>query len=197
MSRTLTFLLLHQSCATGTGQTSAATCLACAANTTSPSGSSSPSDCLCKRGYTDSVAGPPSATSRRSGAACSPCEAGYFKSSEGSDSCQVCPDGKFSDEASSACSWCPLNSNSSVPARGISACKCNAGYSGQDGGPCSQCPAGTFKSTTGWSGSGTRLPSFTRSSCHVFSCPLPGSLLAPFHNAVLDSCRATSHCGTQ
>lgn len=41
---------------------------------------------------------------------------------------------------------------------------CNAGYTGPDGGPCSACPTGTWKSATG-SGSCTGCPFFSGGTC--------------------------------
>jgi len=123
---------------TATGQISDATCQACATHTTSPKGSSVDTQCICKKGYTGADGGP-----------CSSCDAGYYKSVTGSSSCIQCPAGKYSDAASSRCNRCPANSYSTVPAAGLTACKCNAGYTGPDGGTCTICPAGTYKSTTG------------------------------------------------
>ena len=43
----------------------------------------------------------------------------------------------------SSCSSCPPSSNSAVGSTSMSACTCNLGYTGSNGGACSACPAGT------------------------------------------------------
>ena len=44
---------------------------------------------------------------------------------------------------------CPANSNSPAGSDALTDCTCNAGFTGPDGGPCSQCAAGKYKSMTG------------------------------------------------
>jgi len=39
---------------------------------------------------------------------------------------------------------CPANSNSPVQRTATTACQCNTGFSGPDGGPCVVCPAGSY-----------------------------------------------------
>ena len=57
------------------------------------------------------------------------CDAGKYKSIAGAD----------------ACSECPTYSHSTSGSDSISACTCNAGATGNDGGPCQPCEAGKFK----------------------------------------------------
>ena len=42
------------------------------------------------------------------------------------------------------CTTCPANSNSPVQSTAATACQCNAGFSGPDGGACVVCPAGSY-----------------------------------------------------
>ena len=64
--------------------------------------------------------------------------------------CVSCSAGKFQSTAgSSACSWCPANSNSPEMSDKQTACTCNAGSTGLNGGTCSKCAQGTYKGTSG------------------------------------------------
>ena len=47
------------------------------------------------------------------------------------------------------CLKCPDNSYSQADSTGITSCKCNAGWTGQDGSGCTQCASGKYKSSTG------------------------------------------------
>lgn len=50
----------------------------------------------------------------------------------------------------SQCTICPVNSGHVLTGQAsASACQCNAGYTGPDGGPCVACAGGTFKASTG------------------------------------------------
>lgn len=44
---------------------------------------------------------------------------------------------------------CPAQSTAPITSTDLSACKCNEGYSGPDGGPCSACPMDTYKTGSG------------------------------------------------
>jgi len=48
-------------------------------------------------------------------------------------------------QAFSACMTCPLHSNAPPESVWVVACVCNPGYTGPNGGPCSQCATGKFK----------------------------------------------------
>jgi len=50
---------------------------------------------------------------------------------------------------SSACALCPENSLSLPGSVAVGACRCNAGWTGPDGGACGQCVANTFKAEAG------------------------------------------------
>ena len=54
--------------------------------------------------------------------------------------------------SASTCESCPTNSISPVLSSSITACVCNAGWNGPDGGTCTQCLGGTYKAGTGNSG---------------------------------------------
>ena len=47
------------------------------------------------------------------------------------------------------CMQCPANSASSDNLPSITACQCNAGFQGPDGGPCGPCAAGKYKTVNG------------------------------------------------
>jgi len=50
---------------------------------------------------------------------------------------------------SSDCALCPANSMSMPGSALVENCKCDAGYTGPDGGPCTACETGTYKPDTG------------------------------------------------
>ena len=47
------------------------------------------------------------------------------------------------------CTSCPDNANAPQGSAALSACSCNAGYTGANGGACSACPAGAYKDISG------------------------------------------------
>jgi len=51
-----------------------------------------------------------------------------------------------------SCTSCPANSLSPASSMAITACICNAGSNGPNGGTCTQCSSGTYKTDTGNSG---------------------------------------------
>jgi syndecan 4 len=48
-----------------------------------------------------------------------------------------------------SCLFCPTNSNSPSGSSARASCICNRGFTGPDGGPCTVCVAGKYKTTTG------------------------------------------------
>jgi len=68
-----------------------------------------------------------------------PCEAGKYKIT-GSTACVDCEVGKYSASVgatqSSTCLSCPTNADSSLGSSVSTACTCNSGSTGPDGGPC-------------------------------------------------------------
>ena len=47
------------------------------------------------------------------------------------------------------CTSCPDNANSPQGSTASTACSCNEGYTGANGGACSACPAGAYKDISG------------------------------------------------
>ena len=84
---------------------------------------------------------------------CRACIAGTYKITNGTAACTPCEAGKYSPtfgaNASSTCITCPAHSQSEEGSSNITHCLCNAGYSGRDGGVCSACVAGKYKSVNG------------------------------------------------
>ena len=78
-----------------------------------------------------------------------PCDLGQTGS--GNTDCQDCPAGKYKPVTGNlACTACPAGSTTgSTKSTAQTDCKCNAGYTGPNGGPCSACPAGTYKNLIG------------------------------------------------
>ena len=66
-------------------------------------------------------------------------------------SCQACASGKYNANANGTCQDCPTSSSTDglTGSTSITACKCNAGYSGPDGGACAICGADYYKAATG------------------------------------------------
>jgi len=60
--------------------------------------------------------------------------------------CELCEEGKYkSGENSDPCVSCEENSNSATGSGSATDCICNAGYSGKDGGICTQCETGKYR----------------------------------------------------
>jgi hypothetical protein len=124
------------------GANASSLCFACPAHSQSVEGSSNITHCLCNAGYTGTHGGP-----------CSACVEGTYKSNNGSAFCTLCGAGTYSPimgaNSSSVCVACPAKSHSLEGSSNISKCLCNAGYTRHDGGPCSACVKGTYKSING------------------------------------------------
>ena len=108
------------------GASTADACLSCPESSSSLSGSSLATDCRCNSGYSGADGDP-----------CAACAAGKYKSDIGANPCTTCAVGKYSArEGAGTCSRCPAFSSSPSGSRFVNDCKCNAGHSGADGGPC-------------------------------------------------------------
>ena len=96
-------------CATGKFKdtSGSAPCNFCPAHSTSPSSSTSQSDCTCNRGFTGPDGGP-----------CTACVAGKFKAAEGSGVCSNCPSGYASPSGSVSSSDCTTSTASSEGSEG-------------------------------------------------------------------------------
>jgi hypothetical protein len=84
--------LVPDECAKGFYASHTGHCLPCPVHSESPPGEDDITDCVCKFGHTGRDGGP-----------CSPCEAGTYKASTGSDKCKKCPEGSWSEEGASEC----------------------------------------------------------------------------------------------
>ncbi|KAJ1491451.1 hypothetical protein T484DRAFT_1882630 [Baffinella frigidus] len=120
---------------------SSGACTVCPDNTDASAGSTLVGECTCVAGFT--AAG--------DGVACSACLAGSYKGATGPIACTLCDAGKFSGDASGATSvnTCQTCGQDQTSDPGASVCGCDLGYTGADGGPCSQCGEGTYKGTIG------------------------------------------------
>ena len=136
-------------------------CEACPTNMTSQtSGAADASSCMCEAGFQRSIAGD----------RCLACPPGFFKTGIGDDDCEPCQRGKYADrQASLGCIDCPngtfaaqsggssladcvtcaVNSHSPSASILMTACICNMGSTGPDGGPCISCSPGSYKNATG------------------------------------------------
>ena len=153
----------------------ATTCLDCPANSNAPSESTDASDCICNAGASGPNGGacaicqsgtykaglgdglciscdvgftsPPGSTSSQNCAL--QCAPGSFGPDGGP--CQLCPRGKYkATPGPGACSGsCPLNSDSVEGSTEETDCKCNAGFTGPDGGQCTSCGSGKYKGSVG------------------------------------------------
>ena len=104
------------------------------------------------------------ATERTALSDCLKCDAGRYSTGVGESSsgaCGQCPNNTYSGATgasnSGACQACPEFSHSSPASQAISACVCDLGYKGNNGGPCTLCGTGE------WCISGTSNP------CPAFS----------------------------
>ena len=102
-------------CLVGTYKAAAGSgsCVACPSHSSCAAGSDELTDCACVSGY----------TAASDGGACSACEAGTYKTSAGSRSCEACPS----------------HSTSAAGSDELEDCACGAGYLGPDGGACVVC----------------------------------------------------------
>jgi syndecan 4 len=119
------------------------------------------SACICNAGSTEDSG------------SCVQCEAGKYKTSPGSDQCTDCDAGKYSSTVGATtytvcqdcpeytyriqtgasavgdCQSCPTHSSAPPGSDALENCMCDVGHTGSNGGPCTACEAGKYKSTTG------------------------------------------------
>ena len=126
-------------------------CLDCPDNSNAPTASNELIDCMCNAG-----------SSGLNGDTCSLCIAGKYKALAGSETCPDCEIGTYSASVGasqvSTCLTCPANSNSPLGSPAATACTCNAGSYGPDGGTCNNCVAGTYSESSGAVNSTSCLP---------------------------------------
>jgi hypothetical protein len=73
---------------------------------------------------------------------CTGCQPGYYQDKIGESFCIECPTGMSSSYYATTCTGCPDNMWFWTS---MNICVCNTGYIGPRGGPCIQCPAGTYQ----------------------------------------------------
>ena len=108
--------------------------------------------------------------------------------------CTQCEANKFSDThlAGPTCTACPSFSYSPIGSNNRTNCTCGAGYTGDDGEPCTACSAGQFKSISGSMpclicSAGEYQPYSARTACYL--CPI-GSFQPRNESASCHSCPA-------
>ena len=132
-------------------------CIQCPANTYSGSGATTCT--ACESGKT-SIAGSSVCVSAGcaagtyvSGGGCTNCAPGSYSTVVGASVCTGCSAGTYSTatgaSAAATCLSCPASSNSPISSSSLSACTCNVGFTGPNGGPCTACVAGKYKTTIG------------------------------------------------
>jgi cysteine-rich repeat protein len=134
-------------CPAGTYSTTIAsitidTCLTCPSNAISLEGSTSLYACICALGFT----GP-------DGENCTACNPGFYKDVNGSSNCSGCPVNTFNPDASATsidfCRACGEYMVSLKESFVQTACKCDIGYTGEDGTNCTACINGKYKDIQG------------------------------------------------
>ena len=96
----------------------------CPPNSDAPEGATAITQCSCNMGYLGVIL-------------------------DESSTCTACPSGKYFDEVDIECDSCPDFTVSAEASLSLTDCKCNVGYSGNDGSTCIACPENTFKPVTG------------------------------------------------
>ena len=113
---------------------------------TAPALSEGNHSCKCNAGYTNWLY-----TAIHS---CAACAKGKYKAKLGPMGCDDCAAGKYLDSTgnvhSDNCTSCIDNSTSKLGSGSMTACMCNPGYTGDNGGDvCTACESGKYKGTTG------------------------------------------------
>jgi len=134
-------------------------CIACPANSASPSASDAKTDCKCNAGWTESEGSCVKCDAGKyknvvGNGVCVDCVAGTYSTSLGANIitvCRSCVAGKYSTQigaVSDICQTCPENSASPSASDAKTDCKCNAGWT-ESTGSCVQCGAGKYKDVIG------------------------------------------------
>jgi len=130
------------------GQASSGSCIPCVAVLNSPftvtlsTGSNSTSQCLCALGYYKLVN------------TCTACGAGKYKDTTGFAACTDCGVNTYqpltAQTSVSSCTACPSTfAVSPAGSSALASCQCAPGYFGPNGGTCTPCYAGRFKTDKG------------------------------------------------
>ena len=126
------------------GAIDVSTCTDCHAYSDSPAGSDTVNNCTCDAGIASAYDG-----------TCTPCAAGTYKRYAGTGLCVACPANSDALSGSIAC-HCntgftdiyTATANAIIPS--LLNCTCAVGYTGIDGGNCTSCVAGKYKSVVGY-----------------------------------------------
>jgi len=116
-------------------------CQNCPTNSDALSGSDAKTDCTCDPGSTGA-----------DGVVCVNCVPGTYKIQRGSATCTKCVSGQYSTAVgatSNVCQECLADSNSPESSNQAVDCTCNSGFTGPDGGMCSECVVGKYKIDSG------------------------------------------------
>ena len=117
-----------------------AACAPCPEHSQSSQGSLGVGNCSCNAGYHAAF-----------DSTCLACEPGTYKAQVSNDvSCLECSEKHYSPSAAATeCTQCPANSTGGFANDAASDCRCDAGFTGPAGGPCSACASGKFKAEPG------------------------------------------------
>ena len=78
------------------------------------------------------------------------CPPGTEGAPGGDVACAGCVADFYNEQHNASCVQCPVHSShSQTKSRSVTDCLCDAGFTGDDGGPCTACTAGSFKAVVG------------------------------------------------
>jgi len=166
---------------TSLGASSSATCLPCPSSSNAPEGSIALAACVCNMGFTG-----PGGLAASGVTPCVACLAGTWKGTSGSATCTNCLANQYSTitaATSNVCQSCVANTQSGAASQAVTSCICNAGFTGPNGGNCSACIPGTYKTAAGsatcqncLAGTYSITPAKTDATCSP--CPLSSNALS-------------------
>ena len=161
----------------------ATACEQCHNNSVTIPGAVAKENCTCVAGF------------EFSNSQCESCKEGLFKATTGNTACQKCPRGSFNNRTgATVCLSCPdINMHTMERAStNISACMCNAGYTGINGISCTACESGLYKEYPGPSGCLLCLPSTY--SPHPAATNVTDCLQCPAHSISLMGSNTLEDC---
>ena len=137
--------------------TSESVCTNCPENSNSPEASIMADACLCNVGWEGSNDGTCSVCpvgkykDAPGNAGCVSCVAGKYNTGTGNEACTSCTSNTYSTiiggNTQSVCQSCPVNSASPLGSDASNDCVCNIEWAGENGGVCTLCEAGKYKTT--------------------------------------------------
>ena len=131
-----------------------ANCTSCVANSFSPKGSNTSTNCICLPDFTGPDGGlcqkcPANSIAPTASKAMTACQCLPGFSGPNAGPCAPCLAGEYkTTNGSSACLQCTSNAISPAASRKVTDCLCNSGYVGVPGGLCSMCPGHLRKQWT-------------------------------------------------